>query len=54
MDFNIYLNAVENLEWNFSLMCAFFELNEAEMEQKLGCRCEYGLFGYLEVDVSLD
>jgi hypothetical protein len=53
MDFDLYLDAVENLDWNFGLTCSLFEVNEDEMEDALGCRCPYGLFGYLEEGLGL-
>jgi hypothetical protein len=53
MDFDSYLEAVENLDWGFSLTCSLFGVEEVEMEGILGCRCPYGLFGYLEESLGL-
>lgn len=46
--FDIYFDAVENLEWSFALTCSLFDVDEQEMTSKLGRKCPYGLLGYLE------
>jgi hypothetical protein len=46
--FDLYLDKVENLEWSFALQCSLHGLDDVEMENHLGCRCPYGLYGYLE------
>jgi hypothetical protein len=46
--FDIYFEAVENLEWSFSLTCSALGLDAAAMADHLGCDCPYGLLGYVE------
>jgi hypothetical protein len=52
--FDVVSEAVENrMDLNFGLLCSIAGVDEDEMENSLGCRCEYGLLGYLEVEWGL-